>query len=170
MSIGSNALNLISKAAPLLGAVLGTPVAGVGAKMIFDALGVKDGDVEGLDSALSSPDAVLKLRSLELKNAEMLAKLASVNYETEVKDRLDAREKGAMWGRFPVHMAYLVTIGFFVCVVLVFLPLPMDGMDRDLLSMLIGMLVSKWQTIIDFFFGSKASYTNTGSVQNGKGQ
>lgn len=166
MPIGSKALNFIAKAAPMLGAVLGTPVASVGARMIFDALGVKDGDNNALETALSSPDAVLKLRALESKNSELLAQLASADYATEVKDRMDAREKGAMWGRFPIHMAYLVTFGFFACVVMVFLPIPLEGMDRDLLSMLIGMLVSKWQTIIDFFFGSK---NHLGSTKNGKG-
>ena len=58
---------------------------------------------------------------------------------------------------FQRHMAYLVTAIFIGALVLVFLPLPIGQEDRDLLSMLIGMLVSKWQTIIDFFFTRQRS-------------
>lgn len=51
-------------------------------------------------------------------------------------------------------MAYLVTIGFFGSLVMLFLPITVSSTQRELLSMLIGMLASKWQTIIDFYYGN----------------
>jgi len=51
-------------------------------------------------------------------------------------------------------MAYLVTLGFFAALFLLFMPWQLNGDEKNLLSMLVGMLASKWQTIIDFFFGS----------------
>lgn len=50
-------------------------------------------------------------------------------------------------------MAYLVTLGFFGALLLLFLPITVSSTQRELLSMLIGMLASKWQTIIDFYYG-----------------
>jgi len=56
--------------------------------------------------------------------------------------------------RFLKNMAYLVTLGFFAALFLLFMPWQLNGDEKNLLSMLVGMLASKWQTIIDFFFGS----------------
>lgn len=56
--------------------------------------------------------------------------------------------------RFLKNMAYLVTFGFFCALFLLFFPWALGGDEKNLLSMLVGMLASKWQTIIDFFFGS----------------
>lgn len=165
MPITSSVMQVVAKAAPLLGAVLGTPAAGVGMKLVLDALGVGDGDDAALETALAAPEAAAKLREVELQHAEVLARIASTDYAVEVEDRKDARAHAAGYGNFVIWMAYVVTAMFAMTLVMVFLPLPMDGMDRDLLSMLIGMLVSKWQTIIDFFYGSKS---NTGSDKNGK--
>lgn len=55
---------------------------------------------------------------------------------------------------FLRHMAYLVTIGFFGSLIMLFLPITVTNTQRELLSMLIGMLASKWQTIIDFYYGN----------------
>ena len=55
---------------------------------------------------------------------------------------------------FQRHIAYLVTLGFFGCLVMLFIPITVTSTQRDLLSILIGMLASKWQTIMDFYFGN----------------
>ncbi len=154
--IKSKIIPLVSKAAPLLGAVLGTPLASVALSLISQAFGVSGGSITALDNALTgSPETALKLKTLEYEHAEMLAKIASTDYETEVDDRKDARHNNSvLYKDFLRHMAYLVTIGFFGSLVLLFSPVSVNPEARDLLSMLIGMLVSKWQTIIDFFYGS----------------
>lgn len=55
---------------------------------------------------------------------------------------------------FQRHIAYLVTLGFFGCLIMLFIPITVTSTQRDLLSILIGMLASKWQTIMDFYFGN----------------
>ncbi len=90
----------------------------------------------------------------------MLAKIASTDYYTEVSDRVDARKYSSEYKDFLRHMAYVITLGFFAALALMFLPIVVDNSEKELLSMLIGMLVSKWQTIIDFFYGSSSRLTH----------
>lgn len=153
--IESEILPTISKAAPLLGSLLGTPFAGVVISLIASAFGVNPKDLGALADKLSSPDAQIKLKELEMTHAETLTQIAASSYATEVDDRKDARKNAVLYKDFLRHMAYLVTLGFFMALALLFMPVTTyDPNERELLSMLIGMLVSKWQTIIDFFYGS----------------
>ena|ERR1700761_622277 len=153
--VTSKLLPLVSKAAPLLGNVLGTPFIGIGLSLLAKVFGVDAHDIEALTHAISSdPEADVKLKTLQNQHIEMLGKLANREYSLEVKDRMNARKNSVLYKDFLRHMAYFVTCGFFGSVVILFLPLVLKPESRDLLSMLIGMLASKWQTIIDFFYGS----------------
>lgn len=67
------------------------------------------------------------------------------------------KKRNVPYKDFLRHMAYLVSFGFFGALLLLFLPITINPSARELLSMLIGMLASKWQTIIDFFYGSSRS-------------
>lgn len=163
--IENDILPFVSKAAPLLGSVLGTPLAGVAISLIANAFGVNPKDISGISSALSAdPEAAIKLKTIEFEHAETLAKVASTDYATEVEDRKDARQYGGLYKDFLRHMAYLVTLGFFAALFLLFLPLQVTEEEKNLLSMLVGMLASKWQTIIDFFFGS-SRHNSQGAIK-----
>ena len=159
--IESDILPIVSKAAPLLGSVLGTPLAGVAISLIAKAFGVDPHDTDALSKVLDdSPETAIKLKTVEYDHAETLAKIAAQNYPTEVDDRKDARLYTVQYKDFLRHMAYVVTIGFFGALILLFSPIPLNNNvnERELLSMLVGMLVSKWQTIIDFFYGSSTKH------------
>lgn len=148
-------LPIVSKAAPLLGSVLGSPFSGVAISLIAQAFGINPHNIDEVVNAINdSPESNLKLKTLEYEHAETLAKIASTDYSTEVDDRKDARKTAVLYKDFLRHMAYLVTAGFFGALLLLFAPIPINPSGRELLSMLVGMLVSKWQTIIDFFYGS----------------
>jgi hypothetical protein len=163
--IESNILPIVGKVAPLLGSVLGTPLAGVAISLIAQAFGVSPHNLDEVANALAtSPDAAIKLKTLEYDHAETLAKVAGQNYATEVNDRKDARHYGFLYKDFLRHMAYLVTFGFFLSLFALFLPLTISGEEKNLLSMLVGMLASKWQTIIDFFFGSSRHNNSQGAT------
>jgi hypothetical protein len=152
----SKLAKLVLPVAPILGGVLGSPVAGIALSILSAAFGgsAKDaGDI--LNHVVAAPDREIKLRELEDQHCENLAHIASTDYQTEVADRTNARATNAvLYKDFLRHMAYLVTVGFFGVLLLLFLPVHMEGTEKDLLLMLVGMLASKWQTIIDFFYGS----------------
>lgn len=163
--IESEILPVVGKAAPLLGSVLGTPLAGVAISLIAKAFGVNPNDINAVASALNSdPETAIKLKTVEYEHAETLAKIASTDYSTEVDDRKNARQFSGLYKDFMRHMAYLVTFGFFSALFLLFMPLNIGVEEKNLLSMLVGMLASKWQTIIDFFFGS-SRHNSQGAIK-----
>src|SRR5690242_1316640 len=100
---------VVSKVAPLLGSMLGTPLAGIALSLIAQTFGINPNDVAGISAAITgTPDAALKLKALEAQHAEALAKIASSDYATEVGDRKDARVASLQYPDFMRHMAYIV--------------------------------------------------------------
>lgn len=116
---GSNALtsliSVVGKAAPLLGTLLGSPIAGIVLSIIASHFGVSK-DAGAILSALSStPDADIQLKQLEDAHCEELAKLASTDYQTEVDDRKNAREREIETkDKVPTYLAlgFLVVYAF----------------------------------------------------------
>jgi hypothetical protein len=156
-SKAKNLALLVGASAPLLASVLGSPLAGVALSLIASAFGAPSNTVEEITSKIKNdPESAIKLKTIEYQHAETLAQIAAQKYATEVDDRKSARENAPLYRDFLKHLAYLVTIGFFGALILLFSPIPINPntLDRELLSMLVGVLVSKWQTIIDFFYGS----------------
>ncbi len=161
MEILSEIGSILIKATPLLAAAISStsPLAAVAISLISSALGVKNDPQSILDSLNADPANALKLKQVELDHEVSLQQISSDNYKAEVDDRKDARklaeESDADYKVFLRQFAYFITLGFFVTLGLLFLPfLNLTSTEKQLLSMLIGMLASKWQTIIDFFYGS----------------
>lgn len=143
--------DVIRSSAPMLADLLGGSYARIVLDFIGNALGISNSTIATVTTALTeNPEARAKLKQLENDHADMLGKL----YQTEVDDRKDARKNAVLYKDFLRHMAYLVTVGFFCALLLLFMPISINPTARELLSMLVGMLASKWQTIIDFFYGS----------------
>lgn len=136
----------IGAVAPMLATVLGSPLAGVGISLLCSKFGGTPQDLSGLVTNINNdPEAELKLRALEYDHQTALAMIT---------DTQDARKYAPIFKDFLRHMTFLVTLGFFAALFLLFLPLQLSAEEKNLLSMLVGMLASKWQTIIDYFFGN----------------
>jgi hypothetical protein len=83
---------LVGKSAPLLGSVLGSPLASVGISLIANFLGIDAKNKEVLLGALQNdPDIEGKLKKIENEHEETLAKIASTDFANEVTDRSNAR-------------------------------------------------------------------------------
>ncbi len=157
----SNLQKTIGTIAPLLVSALSGNAAGVIVALLAHAFGMGDGSVSDLVAKIhTDPEAVFRLRKLETDHAEFLAGLDSKNLEAESVDRQDARKYSAEYKAFLIQMSFIVTGGFFCVLLLLFVPWDVSEQGKNLLSMLVGMLASKWQTIIDFFFGSSHAHEN----------
>ncbi len=149
---------VVGTVAPLVAAGLSGNAASVIVALLGSVFGVQSGSVADiLGKIQTDPDMAFKLRKLETDHAEFLAGCDSKNLETESIDRQDARKYSGTYKTFLIQMAFLVTAGFFSILLLLFVPWDISDEGKNLLSMLVGMLASKWQTIIDFFFGSSHS-------------
>ena len=157
---GETLFPAVAKAAPILAGALGGPAAGLAVGLIANLFGADPKNTDDIIQKMSQdPNATIKLKELELQNIKELKALDSKNFQMEVEDRKDAREKNnPFYCQFMKHMAYFITIGFFGALFLLFFPqVNLNSEEKQILSLLIGMLASKWQTIIDFFYGGVAS-------------
>lgn len=154
--VSNGLLSFVGKVAPLLGTALGSPIGGIALSLIANAFGVKNSDAgEILNALQSAPDAAMRLKQLEMDHQEALLKISSQDFQTEVADKQDARKYAENYKGFLMLMAIMVTSGFFLCLFLIFSEgININDSEKQLLTLLIGMLASKWQTIIDFFYGA----------------
>ena len=153
--------NIVTKIAPTLAGLLSGNFVSVGLSLLTDLFSVRTGDVSGLKQAITNdPEAALKLKTLAYQHQAAIAQISAGAYQTEVQDRMDARRNAPVFHDFMRHLAWFVTAGFLAATFLLFLPLQLSSEEKNLLSMLVGMLASKWQTIMDFFYGSSSRQTN----------
>lgn len=105
-------VSYVSKIAPLLGSVLGSPLAGVAVSMIGNAFGVKTTDPDNLlKLLLADPDAMLKLKELELKHQETLLQIEAQNFQSAISDKDSARKmRVALNDHVPDVLAFLFLI------------------------------------------------------------
>lgn len=155
MTVSSLVSKVIGFGAPLLGTLIGSPLAGIALSLIGSAFGVKS-DPDAIMAALSQdPEAAVKLKQIEAQHSEILAQIASTDFYTSYLDRKDARDK-AIEGKYDwfVHMlSVFITLGFFCSVVMVFFTKADPG-DHDILNMMLGSLGTCWVQVIAFYFGN----------------
>jgi len=85
---------MVGKSAPLLGTVLGSPLAGIGVSLLAQLFGVNPKDTDKLMEAIKNdPEAAIKIKTLEFQHQEALLQLESQNYAAEVNDRTNARAR-----------------------------------------------------------------------------
>jgi hypothetical protein len=145
---------LLEDVAPTLATALGGPLAGGMVSLIGSIFGnpaATPGELANLIKG--DPDSSTKIKEIELHMQQLSSDVEI--YKTEVDDKKDARAHAVDYKNLMKNMAYLVTLGFFVALFLMFFDkLDMNSDEKNLLAMLVGVLSSKFQTIIDFYFGS----------------
>ena len=159
----------VKKGAPLLGSVLGGPAGGAIGTLVSAAFGSED-DPEKLLSLLESdPEAVSKLKELELNHRERLEELnieaAKVQLEESkayLADTQSARQREASvvqaTGKKDVNLyilAWVVVGGFFILTGMLMLIPELEGRTNNaMVNILFGGLVSGFATVLGYFFGS----------------
>lgn len=167
---------LLLAAAPLLkdlakwgfGAIASV-VATKGKEVVEDKFGVK------LDDMLGSEEGRYKLKQLEIEHEQFLLEMnekseaREFNYfQAEVDDRKSARDSNmqiAVSDASPWYqkallpgMAFLVTTGFFGCLMALFYlsanKINLDDNTRDVLIYAFGVISTGWVTIMGYLFGS----------------
>lgn len=89
-----NLNDIVSKSAPLLASMLGSPLAGIGASWIANLFGADPKNTQDIiDKITRDPESDLKLKTLEYQHREELEKIAVSSYQVEVDDRKSARER-----------------------------------------------------------------------------
>ena len=84
---------IVTKSAPILGSVLGSPFASIGVSLLANLFNIDPKEKDKLLEKLDDPTISLQLKNLENTHQETLLQLISKNYETEVDDRKSARTR-----------------------------------------------------------------------------
>ena len=180
-AVGSKILN----AAPMVGTLLGGPVGGMAGgliKMVGGALGLEPEETTPdrvLQIIEQDPQALLKLKEMEMANAVELQRLVLQQDQMYLQDRQDARrrqwESEKATGKRDTNLyvlAYLFTLGFFVTIIVMTglalsnkMPAGIPDYVVFLLGNLFGTLTAGVGAVVQYFFGSsKGSKDKTGQM------
>lgn len=163
----SKLTKFVSKAAPILGTAIGGPIGGLAGgaiSLITSAFGIEaTDDPEAIYEAIKAdPQAVVKLKQIELENKTQLQKIALQRDEAHLKDVQNARsreiEMVKVTGKkdWSLHvLAWLIVSGFFISfILLTFTTIPTGS--KDMVMLFCGALIAGFSEVRQYFFGSSA--------------
>lgn len=177
----SDIANVIGKAAPVVGTLLGGPAGAAVGGLISSALGT-DNTPQAVSNALAAdPDALVKIQELQTNAKVQLQQLAvtaelnrlhesNAQFVAEAADRDSARHLAAQqpndWVRPTMTLLLLAGAGGIVFCVL-------TGVSTDLLknstaSLTVGALIAQWfnevKASLAFYFGATKSHDDTSTA------
>lgn len=176
-----NIKQIFKTAFPFINAALsvGGPLGTMAAAVVGTAMGVENLPVDGIEDAIAlattkDPEMMLKLRqaeqSFELQMKQLGFDSVAKIEEIHAADRANARAREmAVKDATPRQLAWLVTIGFFVILLLLtFFEVPAS--TKDLLMIMAGVLGTQVNGVYNYYFGSSAgSAAKTQIMANGHG-
>jgi hypothetical protein len=152
----------ISQAAPLVGSLFGpagTAVGGV-VKLAASALGVAPTEEAIAAEIERNPEAVLKLRELEMTHKVEMEKLAIAAETARLADVQDARKREVAivqatgkrdWSQ--EILGWIIVTGFFAVLgIRMFVTIPVNQLEN--VGMLIGALITAFTTVVAYRYGS----------------
>ena len=172
----------IAKGAPLIGGILGGPAGGaIGGvvSMVASALGLKSENPqpeEIMSIITQDPNALAKIREVELRNREVLERIALEREVAYLQDKQDARKRQVevtkATGKTDVNLyvlAWLTIAGFFSCLGIVMtVDMPTNDVAKTAIAMLFGAMIAGYKEVLSYFFGSSKSSSDKTKMLAGK--
>lgn len=158
--------NAISKAAPILGGILGGPVgvaAGGAASLIASLLGCDNEPDAVMKAIQADPQTVIRLKELEVQHRADLLKWKTAQIESEVADRVSARQASVDGGdrtRLFWLSIFLFIVAFGLEGTLLFFGFA-DGISGELVGRVMGTVDTMAVMILSFWYGTSRSSQNS---------
>ena len=154
-------IKLLGNAAPALATAIAGPIGGAAVSAIANKLGVAD-SVEAIATEIAgNPEALAKLKELELEFAKVQVEQTKADTENTQGARSMQAAALASGDKFVARFVYWLAIGWSVFAILyivgiTFFPIPESNVRfaDTILGFLLGTVVA---TILNFFFGSSKS-------------
>jgi len=145
--------NIIGTLAPTIGTALGSPLAGVAASMVADALGCKP-EQKSIEQAIqkATPEQIIELKNKEIEFEAKMKEMDVDVYAIQTKDLQDARSRFSKdWT--PKFLGIITIVGFlsYIFMVTVY---PVDDANDDTIMLIIGQISGIATAVISFYFGS----------------
>lgn len=152
MTTWSDVGQTVARYAPVLGAVVGGPAGASIGGIIATALGT-DSTPDAVSTALmGDPDAAVKMREIELRNAEILAAINLDTVRAVIDDRKHARAThGGHWMTWALTLALAVmTAATLAALMLIETPMA----NKEVVYLLVGQLIGAFTTACAYWLGS----------------
>ena len=174
---------LIKKGLPLLGGLLGGPPGALGAKaavgLISSVFGVDEEEVtpDNLNGLIrANPEKLLELKKAEFNHKERLQALLLEETKLIIQDVSNARSRETeitkVTGKRDVNlyvMSYMVILGFFGTFgTIIFIAFP--STSEKLIFLLLGGLISAFERVLNYFFGTSRSSKDKTALLSGLGK
>lgn len=149
----------LAKVAPTVATMLGGPLAGIAVNMAAEALGVEptqDAIAEAVTSG--NPEVFVRLKEVESNLKVKLRELDIEESSLHVEDRKSARKRESDVGGIATPtLAVIIIIGFFGIIAYILLVgLSVSPAVASMIGMLVGMVSSKAEQVVNYYFGSSA--------------
>lgn len=161
----SDITNVVGKAAPLIGAVLGGPAGGSVGALVASALGVEN-TPEAVQAALGNPDNLVKLKELESNERQHFLSMQVETLRIELADTQNARAAHNNSYMPAIVTALLTLLCGTMLYSLLFIEIPES--NRDLLIQSFGTVLGFWGASIAYWVGTTRSSQDKTNIMRGK--
>jgi len=169
--------SIVRTVAPAMASAIGTPAAGAVVAMLSNAIfGHEDATQEELATIIQgghlTPDQLASIRKADNDFKVQMAQIAADTEKAYIADTDAARRQTVALAQAdsriawaPVIISAIITIGFFVCIVLLF-AINRDWTERQaaLLNVLFGALVIGFGQVCNYWLGSSAGSKQSGDI------
>ncbi len=160
--------NFVKKGAPLLGSLIGGPAGGAVGSLVAGVFG-ENNPQELMEKLKADPEAITKLKELEMKHRERLEELSIEAARIQLQetqaifaDTQSARQRETAivqtTGKRDVNLyilAWVVVGGFFLLTGLMMIIPELESKSSNaMVNIMFGGLVSGFATVLGYFFGS----------------
>ena len=144
----------VASAAPVLGSLLGGPVGTAAGTLIASVFGVDPNPNEVAKAIKQDPEAIIRLKEIELNHKEEIHNMAVRELELRLADKQNARNMQMnTQSNFPALLTGSIMALLTAALLSLFgIDIP-DG-NRDMVNMLIGALIGFGSTAIAFWLGA----------------
>ncbi len=161
----SDITNVVGKAAPLIGTVLGGPAGGSVGALVASALGVEN-TPEAVQAALGNPDNLVKLKELESNERQHFLSMQVETLRIELADTQNARAAHNNSYMPAIVTALLTLLCGTMLYSLLFIEIPES--NRDLLIQSFGTVLGFWGASIAYWVGTTRSSQDKTNIMRGK--
>lgn len=144
----------VASAAPVLGSLLGGPVGTAAGTLIASVFGVDPNPNEVAKAIKQDPEAIIRLKEIELNHKEEIHNMAVRELELRLADKQNARN---MQMNTQSNVPALLTgsiMALLTAALLSLFGIDIPDGNRDMVNMLIGALIGFGSTAIAFWLGA----------------
>lgn len=160
-------LKTLKTLAPTVASAVLGPLGGIAVAAIGNAMGVdaptQDKIAKAFTSGQLTPEALARLKELELDYQNQEAERGFKFSELEYKDREGARSmQVATHSKMPAILTVMVTCGFFGVLSLLFFHPELRG--NEIVMVMVGQLSAVWAGCVTFYTGTTFSSANKNTM------